>query len=127
MRESGRRGPATLLRHVCLSQGGRQSGHDASGGSQTSVGSQLRRHHEAKWRKTIQDTLCEWAAQIQSCSAIFLHAPGPLNTRVLYFDRSPLQKGDPRIQSVPFTTSRPSFQELNRVYATLNAVAVERR
>lgn len=106
-------------------QGGRQSTHDSGGGSQSSVGSQLRRHHEAKWKEQIQATLTEWAPHLRPCSGLFLHAPGPHNARVLYFEGGPLAKGDPRIQSIPFTTGRPSFEEVRRSYSLLSAVVME--
>eukprot|EP00667_Euglena_gracilis_P007885 EG_transcript_7960 len=117
----------TFHRYICRrKQGGRQSTHDKGGGSMSTVGSQLRRHHEAKWKEKICETLTEWAPYLQSCSGLFLHAPGPANMRDLFFDKGPLRRGDPRIQTVPFTTGRPSFEEIRRTYMLLSTVILER-
>lgn len=77
--------------------------------------------HPPLWFQ-IQATLTEWAPHLRPCSGLFLHAPGPHNARVLYFEGGPLAKGDPRIQSIPFTTgarrSPPSRNEWQWVAAS---------
>eukprot|EP00668_Euglena_longa_P002655 GGOE01003101.1.p1 GENE.GGOE01003101.1~~GGOE01003101.1.p1 ORF type:complete len:579 (-),score=187.96 GGOE01003101.1:346-2061(-) len=107
-------------------QGGRQSTQDKGNGCMSSVGSQLRRHHEAKWKEKIRSTLTEWGPYLQSCLGIFLHAPGPANMHDLFFEKGPLRRGDPRIQTIPFTTGRPSFEEVRRSYTLLSTVIMER-
>jgi hypothetical protein len=100
-------------------QGGRQSKCDSSGGCGSSAGSQIRRNQEQKWKSDIQTTLQEWAPYIQSAQVIFLHAPGPSNKSLFYTDETIFRSGDHRIQSIPFTTGKPTFQEVKRVYSRL--------
>eukprot|EP01059_Diplonema_ambulator_P011696 TRINITY_DN21740_c0_g1_i2.p1 TRINITY_DN21740_c0_g1~~TRINITY_DN21740_c0_g1_i2.p1 ORF type:complete len:646 (+),score=113.75 TRINITY_DN21740_c0_g1_i2:148-1938(+) len=106
-------------------QGGRQSNHE---GRSDTVGSQLRRTHEFRFKELISQQLHAWSLPLTHATAIFLHAPSPVN-RMPFFAPTPLppsgsvahglKKGDPRILPVPLTTKKPTFTEVKRVYASM--------
>jgi hypothetical protein len=104
-------------------QGGRQSKADGNGIAR-SLGSQLRRANEQKWMLSIQKLMKDWEEHFKASKAIFVHAPGPINMNVFFFEDSPITKRDPRIASVPFTTERPKFAEVQRVYAELTQISI---
>ncbi|TPP44760.1 hypothetical protein CGC21_7965 [Leishmania donovani] len=111
-------------------QGGKQSSNAKEAGSYNSVGSQIRAAQEVKWRVDVRDILLDWMPYIQAASFILYAAPGPQNRAVLTdFSLlpavasvggrkgvSPIQLKDPRVSRVPFTTHRPTFEEVLRIY-----------
>ncbi|CAL5219276.1 g1077 [Coccomyxa viridis] len=102
--------------------GGRQSAKDATGKSIKSAGSALRRHNEAALTRDIQETMRAWAPQLRECALVFVHAPSANAAPLFHGDAPPLDRGDPRVRSVPFTTRRPTFSETKRVAQTLLTV-----
>lgn len=110
-------------------QGGGQSANDQSKGAAKSAGADLRRYNEQALRKDIQALLQTWNDRLKSCELIFVHAPSA-NRRVLFGEgegvgRS-LDPGDPRIRNLPFTTKRPTVNELKRSFVELSTIKVSR-
>jgi hypothetical protein len=48
-----------------------------------------------------------------------VHAPSANAGPLFGGEAPPLERGDPRVRSVPFTTRRPTFSEAKRVLAAL--------
>eukprot|EP01119_Soliformovum_irregulare_P014473 TRINITY_DN3958_c1_g1_i1.p1 TRINITY_DN3958_c1_g1~~TRINITY_DN3958_c1_g1_i1.p1 ORF type:complete len:618 (+),score=224.98 TRINITY_DN3958_c1_g1_i1:21-1874(+) len=103
-------------------QGGSQGSKDnQTGGRIKSAGSSIRRYNETRLREDIAAVLSEWKSNIDSSSLIFLFAPS-FNAKSFYFENSPLRRSDPRIQSIPFPTYRPSLVEITRCHKALSTV-----
>eukprot|EP00884_Botryococcus_braunii_P011078 jgi/Botrbrau1/19972/Bobra.0059s0087.1 len=122
----------TFHRYVVRAKaGGRQATKDASGKFAKSAGSQLRRHNEAGLFREIQETLKGWAAHLAGAAFIFVHAPGVTNSGAIFSgDPAPLERTDPRLRPIPFTTRRwrgvrglrPTLAEAKRVMQNLVTV-----
>ena len=74
---------------------------------------------QAALRQDILDTLQSWRPHLERASRIFIAAPGGNEAILFEAGASPLERGDPRISRVPFTTKRPTFSEAKRVMAVL--------
>eukprot|EP00759_Apiculatamorpha_spiralis_P031528 PhF_6_TR3338/c0_g1_i1/m.4715 len=105
-------------------QGGRQSNHDRSGGSMTSAGSQIRRHHEKKWIEEIKETVTSWKEHIDNACVILVTAPGPQNIKIVCYSGSPVSMEDRRVCRVPIPTHRPVFSQVQHVYETLSTCEI---
>ncbi|RNF03240.1 putative ankyrin repeat and zinc finger domain protein [Trypanosoma rangeli] len=120
-------------------QGGKQSSSEKEGGSYGSVGSQIRRAQEIKWKMDVRDILLSWRNYIDAAAIVLYVAPGPQNRAVLTDfsglpaittgkgERavSPVSVQDPRVHKAPLTTHRPTFQEVQRIYKTVSTCTVE--
>ncbi|XP_026563665.1 ankyrin repeat and zinc finger domain-containing protein 1 [Pseudonaja textilis] len=55
-----------------------------------------------------------------------IHLRAPHNNQALLFSskHGPLQRGDPRIRRIPFSTRRATFREVERVHGTLSSLLV---
>ncbi|KAK7863911.1 hypothetical protein R5R35_014479 [Gryllus longicercus] len=107
-------------------QGGAQSSRDGrSGGSHPkSAGASLRRYNEASFNQHIQDILTEWISHLEACSLILCRAVGH-NRHILFGGRNPpLSKTDPRLRTIPFSTRRATFKEVQRVHATISSLEI---
>ena len=118
-------------------QGGKQSNHEKGGGSTNSAGGMIRKSQEIKWKVAVRDILCEWREAIDRAWVILYAAPGPDNRAILTDfaalpastsngrrDKSPIDLKDPRVQSVPMTTHRPTFKEVQRVFDTVSKCTI---
>jgi hypothetical protein len=103
-------------------QGARQSSQDKTGKYANSMGSQLRRHNEVSLEREIIATLSSWDVDLQQCDLIFVHAPAA-NAKAV-FGSPALDRSNPRVRPVPFTTSRPTLAEVRRVLAHLASMEV---
>lgn len=73
----------------------------------------------------IQDLLRTWGPEINKCDYIFYRAVGQSNSGILFGGANPaLIRADPRVRTVPFTTRRPTFNELKRVYSLITTVFI---
>ncbi|XP_051937425.1 ankyrin repeat and zinc finger domain-containing protein 1 [Hippocampus zosterae] len=89
-----------------------------------SAGATLRRYNEAALVKDIQDLLVNWSDHLKEASAIFVRAPR-YNKAIFFGGRkSPLDKKDSRVHSIPFATRRATFREVQRVHNELATVHV---
>lgn len=66
-----------------------------------------------------------WEKEIEDCSMIMYRASAPYNRAVLFDGKFPiLKRNDPRLQTIPFSTKRPTFTEVKRVYEHLVTIQV---
>lgn len=70
---------------------------------------------QAALTRDIQDTMQAWKQQLQGCVLIYVHAPSANAAPLFHGEAPPLNRGDRRVRSVPFTTRRPTFSETKRV------------
>eukprot|EP00887_Chlorella_sp_A99_P007140 scaffold2.g7140.t1 len=107
---------------VRAGQGGKQSSKDASGKYARSAGSRLRRYNEAALQRDVEEALRGWGELLAGCDLVFLHAPGANAQQLLGGEAPLLDRADPRLRRVPFTTRRPTFSEAQRVMRLLVSV-----
>eukprot|EP00890_Picochlorum_soloecismus_P003324 jgi/Picsp_1/3993/NSC_01505-R1_ankyrin repeat and zinc finger domain-containing protein 1-like len=115
---------------VRAKSGGKQSTKDATGKFARSAGSRLRRYNELALQKEVVETLTGLKYKLQSCTYIFVSAPGS-NWQILFSgEEAPLGRGMmnkdvnveaslPNIVKIPFVTRRPTISETKRVARTL--------
>ncbi|KAI8804680.1 hypothetical protein BJ742DRAFT_441568 [Cladochytrium replicatum] len=114
-------------------QGGAQSSNDQSNGKAKSAGADLRRYNEQALQSEITERLREWRQLIASSTVILIRAAG--NSRKSLFKCSAatassaapavLDPSDNRIRTIPFTTKRPTFNELKRCLKELTTVRIQ--
>lgn len=118
-------------------QGGKQSNHEKGGGSSNSAGGLIRKGQEIKWKVAVRDILCLWREHIERAWIVLYAAPGPDNRAILtdfsllpastsngVREKSPIDLKDPRVKSVPMTTHRPTFNEVERVFETVSKCTI---
>lgn len=66
--------------------------------------------------------MTEWRSQIGASDLIFVSAPGVQNVKTLYFENGPFAKGDHRVRQIPFTTRRPTLDEIKRIMMLLSSI-----
>ena len=124
-----------VLQHRCFQryttrkkQGRAQCNADSEAGrSIHSAGSTIRRHNEVRYTELMHETLTAWSSLLspEACSLVLIAAPHNRRaTRYLFFEGSPLAKNDPRIQSIPVTTSRPTYAQVLSVHEAMWRVSV---
>ncbi len=113
-------------------QGGSQSRKDMKGGKKIkSAGSQIRRHNEEELDLEVRQLLKDWSDAFDGCDLIFLAASKLHNN--LFFKHGvnkmapQFKKSDARIRRVPFITFKPTFTEVQRIYAKLNGIQISLR
>lgn len=73
----------------------------------------------------MKDILQLWSEEIEKCNLIVYRASGPYNRAVLFDDKNPiLNKNNPKLRTIPFSTRRATFTEVKRVYEVLTSVQV---
>ncbi|GAB5587412.1 hypothetical protein Unana1_02312 [Umbelopsis nana] len=102
-------------------QGGSQSAHGAVAHS---AGSQIRKYNEEALKQEIRELLSQWRKYLQESDTIFIHAPGANKKIIYWYDGAPLDINDKRIQSFPFTTHRPTLNEIKRAFFELTDLKV---
>ncbi|KAH6630340.1 hypothetical protein B0J18DRAFT_393667 [Chaetomium sp. MPI-SDFR-AT-0129] len=108
-------------------QGGSQSANDGSKGAAHSAGASLRRYNEQALVDDVRELLQDWKALIDTSDLLFIRASGVMNRRTLYgpYEDQVLRSNDPRIRNFPFTTRRPTQNELMRSYIELTRLKVK--
>ncbi|KAI8093888.1 uncharacterized protein BX664DRAFT_358263 [Halteromyces radiatus] len=105
-------------------QGGSQSANDSGKGKANSAGAQIRRYNEMALQQDIRELLDQWKKYIDQSEMVFIHAPSG-NKKIIYgYDNAVLRKDDPKIHNIPFTTRRPTLNELRRIYLELTTLKV---
>ncbi|KAJ8971834.1 hypothetical protein NQ317_001547 [Molorchus minor] len=102
---------------VRAGQGGSQSSRDGkSGGSQPkSAGASLRRYNEQALIQHVKNIVDSWRPEIEKSSLIIYRASGPYNRAVLFGGNTPLlDRSDKRLRTIPFSTRRATFTEVQR-------------
>lgn len=105
------------------SRGGSQLSKDKEKSGIKSAGSFLRRKNAALLEIDVRELLDLWKSSIASCSLFFWN-PTATGKGCLFGDakHAVLLPTDPRIRTIPFTTSRPTKDELWRSYVALNCI-----
>lgn len=113
----------TFHRYVVRAKRGTlQSVRDNQGNAPKSGGASLRRYNEAALALEIQELLTSWSAQMKGCHLIFLRT-STYSKKIFFGGKTPaLDKNDLRIRTIPFSTCRPTFNEVKRVYQNLTSV-----
>jgi hypothetical protein len=102
-------------------QGKAQSNFDRSGGGMSTAGSQIRRNNEKLFEEELTGLLCnDWKQYLESCSNIFIHAPGTRNYKK-FIDLLP--KNVPVI-TIPFRVLNPTYQQVLIAFKRLMTVHV---
>jgi len=92
-------------------------------------------HHHHRTEDQVLQTLVEWKSYIDS-NIIFYHAPGENIKAILAPKIAPkskkkqtykgvIAKDDIRLQKIPFTTNRPSYQEICNSFEKLTTVTIK--
>jgi hypothetical protein len=124
---------ATVLAHKTFhryttrrKQGGAQSSNDSAKGAAHSAGASLRRYNEQALTDEVRLLLQDWKGMIDTSELLFIRATGITNRRTLYgpYEGQVLRQNDPRIRGFPFTTRRPTQNELMRSFVELTRVKV---
>lgn len=112
---------------VRAKRGTAQSANDAQnkGNQAKSAGANLRRNNEASQAKLIQELLTDWQDEyLSKCTLIFLRVPG-YKKNLFYGGKNPIFRvKDTRLRSIPFSTRRPTFNEVVRAHKELYSVTV---
>lgn len=104
-------------------QGGSQAARDASRpGVVRSAGAALRRAGEQHLSEDVQSLIADWKEHLARASFVFWN--GTPTARSVLFGDELIYSGDARLRTVPFTTHRPTVEELRRVHAQLFSVHV---
>ncbi|XP_061465359.1 tRNA endonuclease ANKZF1 isoform X2 [Rhineura floridana] len=115
----------TFHRYTVRARRGTAQGvRDAQGSMPKSAGASLRRYNEAALLKDIQELLASWAGHLQGAECVFLRAPRTNRCRFFGSKNGPLQRDDPRIRGIPFSTRRATFHEVQRVHGVLSSLQV---
>lgn len=104
-------------------QGGSQSSKDKEKSRIRSAGAFIRRQNAVLLEADVQNLLESWRSEICGCSLFFWN-PTATGRRCLFGDlkRPVLLPSDNRIRSIPFTTGKPTMEELTRSYKALNCI-----
>lgn len=106
-------------------QGGSQSASDNARGKANSAGSSLRRYNEQAFEAEVRELLGSWRDYIGSAESIFIRAAGRQNRAILMnYEAAPISSKDTRLKTFPFTTRRPTAQELKRAWVEVTRVRV---
>ncbi|XP_044294275.1 ankyrin repeat and zinc finger domain-containing protein 1 isoform X1 [Varanus komodoensis] len=115
----------TFHRYTVRARRGTAQGvREVQGSMPKSAGASLRRYNEFALLKDIQELLASWAGDLQEAECIFVRAPGSNRARFFGSKNGPLQRDDPRVRGIPFSTRRATFREVQRVHATLSNLQV---
>ncbi|XP_017784983.1 PREDICTED: ankyrin repeat and zinc finger domain-containing protein 1-like [Nicrophorus vespilloides] len=110
---------------VRAGQGGSQSSRDNKNASSApkSAGASLRRYNETALIQHVGDIIETWKEDLEASSLIFIRAAGPYNKSVLFGGKNPLlERSNPRIRTIPFSTRRATFTEVKRVHSILSTI-----
>ena len=108
-------------------QGGSQSASDNAKGKANSAGSTLRRYNEAALKTDIQSILKLWEPYISKCENIFIRAKSVSDKKIFLDDTTCISKTDPRLKTFPFTTMRPTSNELKRAWCQLTYLSINEK
>ncbi|KRX60247.1 Ankyrin repeat and zinc finger domain-containing protein 1 [Trichinella sp. T9] len=119
-----------MLEHRCFHRytnrakiGGAQCSKDNRGQRYTaSAGAMIRRYNEQALIHEIHGLIIEWSEWIESCEIIFFHCPNEYKSSV--FDKSGISTAAKHLalRPIPFSTGKPSLEEVKRVYKKLITV-----
>jgi len=67
--------------------------------------------------------LTKWDVFVQDANKIFIHAPGPQNKKLLFYEGSPLLRYQGKVRNIPFTTIKPIFSEVQAACEQLSSLS----
>jgi hypothetical protein len=108
-------------------QGGSQASNDLAGGRAKSAGATIRRRNEQHLIEDVRGLFSEWKHYFSTCQLIFWN-PTSTGRNCLFSvaqkSNGPflLRQDDPRLRRVPFSTYRPTLDEVDRCYRLLSSV-----
>ncbi|GMG19172.1 unnamed protein product [Ambrosiozyma monospora] len=107
-------------------QGGSQSAMDNAKGKANSAGSNLRRYNEQALQQDVRELLALWKPQLDHCQNIFIKASGAAGHKTLVgYPGASIASGDKRVKIFPFTTKRPTSNEIKRAWVELNYLKIQ--
>ena len=104
-------------------QGGSQSAMDNAKGKANSAGSSIRRYNEAALKVDVQTLLQDWKPYLDNCENIFIRARSAADRR-MFFEEGFFSKDDQRIKGLPFTTGRPTVEELKKAWCEMTYLKI---
>jgi hypothetical protein len=105
-------------------QGGSQLSRDsANGGKIRSAGAAIRRMNEVHLIEDVQGLLKQWSGHLSECTLIFWNPTTAGRLCLFTESHNGFSPDDPRLRTLPFTTYKPSLEELNRCYNLLSQVS----
>jgi hypothetical protein len=82
----------------------------------------IRRYNEQMLQEEVRQVLNQWRTQLESCEFVFVHAPSG-NRKIVYnYPDAVLVQNGSNVRSIPFTTRRPTLNELKRVFIELSTL-----
>ena len=100
------------------SQGGSQLKNDNKKNSKAnSAGAMIRRHNLVMFEQDIKDLQVEWSEALSKCTRFFLNRNSRNDS--LIFSAGIVNRDSQSFLKIPFTTYRPSFEEICRVFTEL--------
>ncbi|KRY92007.1 Protein vms-1 [Trichinella pseudospiralis] len=119
-----------MIEHRCFHRytnraktGGAQCSKDNRGQRYTaSAGALIRRHNEQALIHQIHDLIFEWSKWIESSEILFFHCSNEFKSTV--FEKTGISTATkrPAMRPIPFSTGRPTLEEVKRVYKKLITV-----
>eukprot|EP01129_Flabellula_baltica_P000732 TRINITY_DN10695_c0_g1_i1.p1 TRINITY_DN10695_c0_g1~~TRINITY_DN10695_c0_g1_i1.p1 ORF type:complete len:614 (-),score=131.56 TRINITY_DN10695_c0_g1_i1:2-1843(-) len=107
-------------------QGGSQVSRDnrSATSAPKSIGASIRRFQTKMFIEKIHETLDAWSGHIENCDLIFIYAPS--HNWAYFFDLEEpiLDKDDDRIRSIPFSSRKPSFEEVKNCFKKLRQIEI---
>ncbi|KRZ72390.1 Protein vms-1 [Trichinella papuae] len=119
-----------MIEHRCFHRytnraktGGAQCSKDNRGQRYTaSAGALMRRYNEQALINQIHGLIFEWSKWIESSEILFFHCSNEYKSTI--FDKTGISTAakHPAMRSIPFSTGRPTLEEVKRVYKKLITV-----
>jgi len=105
-------------------QGGSQASNDNAKGKAKSAGANLRRYNEQMIEQEVKEVMTEWKDYVKSSDLVFIHTSNT-NRKIIINSTDALTIDDPRIRNVPFTTGRPTLNELTTIFQKLSSTYIK--
>jgi len=105
-------------------QGGSQASNDNAKGKAKSAGANLRRYNEQMIEQEVKEVLTEWKDYIKASDLVLIHTSNT-NKKLIINSTDALTMDDPRIRTIPFTTGRPTLNELATIFDKLSTTYIK--
>jgi hypothetical protein len=105
-------------------QGGSQASNDNAKGKAKSAGANLRRYNEQMIEQEVKEVMTEWKDYIKVSDLVLIHTSNT-NKKLIINSTDALTIDDPRIRTIPFTTGRPTLNELSTIFDKLSTTYIK--
>ncbi|ORX84070.1 hypothetical protein BCR32DRAFT_291565 [Anaeromyces robustus] len=105
-------------------QGGSQASNDNAKGKAKSAGANLRRYNEQMIEQEVKEVMTEWKDYVKTSDLVFIHTSNT-NRKIIINSTDSLTMDDPRIRNIPFTTGRPTLNELSTIFNKLSSTYIK--